>query len=537
MTAQEYLKEHNINEKTVQQFNITYDENYLNIPIKDENGELLYIKPRNLNYIKDGEEPKYKNPLNSHATLFNYHMVKDSPNILLCEGELDAMRLTQSGIPVTTSTGGASTFLPEWAEYFKGKNVWLCFDNDKAGNVGTRKALAYIPHAKVVTLPEDVKDICEFFYKGHTKKEFAQLLKMAVTKEEWELINIPEDFQLIKDTELTEMEFPEQDWLIKDILYSEGFCFIYGAEGTGKSYIALSIAKAVAIGKNWLDKFEVPKPTNVLILDKENPQSMQQQRSKGLGDISPNLFYLKCPEKFQLADNKGSLSQFAQTLSTIVERENIQLIVIDSFVDLMVGNESSSGDTQLFFNALRELYPHKAFLVLHHENKPSQGLFRNDSQRLRGSSNINAQTFTMFRLETVAKSKTELTLRQTKARNSLKLDKFMIRMDVERNENSDTYVSGFTYMGEVEEQSEDKQEEAEELIKEIITNSGKNQTSRKYLLDCASGAGISQRTIDRVLKDLVSNNIVRKYRVGKELTLSLNDPIVMMDEMDGGLFS
>lgn len=535
MTAQEYLDSHGITEETVKRFELSFDADYIHIPVKDENGTTIFTKSRNLNF-PNNDEPKYKNSQGSHATLFNLHMVKDAPSIVLCEGEIDTMRLIQEGIPSISSTGGASTFPEEWGAIFAGKTVWLCLDSDEAGQVGTSKILEYIPHAKVVALP--VKDVCDFF-QDHTKKDFLKLLKNAQTALEWEASHMPEDYKLVRDTELVAMEFPEESWLISNILYSEGFCFLYGAEGTGKSFIALSIAKAVATGTNWLDQFNVPEAQKVLVLDKENPLSMLKRRSEGLGSITDNIFYLMYPEKFSLADGKGGASEFAEALSLLVKKEDIKLIIIDSFVDLMVGNESSSGDTQVFFSALRTLFPQVAFLVLHHENKPSQGLFRNDSQRLRGSSNINAQTFTMFRLEQMQNAHTDLTLKQTKARDSVKLDKFMIRMLTDEDEKGKPIVTGFEYVGEIfEGAGGDKKEEAESLIKEAIAQTFGNEISKQDLIDQISSAGVSRRTIERVLSELAESGAVKKFKKTgkKEAFYELSEPIVTDGSDEGGLF-
>ena len=44
-------------------------------------------------------------------------------------------------------------------------------------------------------------------------------------------------FGCITADELRAIEFPPEQWLVNNVIYSEGFCFIYGAEGTGKSFI------------------------------------------------------------------------------------------------------------------------------------------------------------------------------------------------------------------------------------------------------------------------------------------------------------
>ena len=536
MTAQEYLAQHGITEETVKQFNLTSDKNYLHIPVKNEEGKLLFTKSRNLNYKEGSTEPKYKNQTNSHATLFNWHAVKSSPNILLTEGELDCMRLVQSGIPATSSTGGSQTFLPEWAGLFKEKNVWIVFDTDRAGKEGTRAILAQIPHARVVTLPRDVKDVCEFFYKGHTQKEFVNLIQLALNKQEWEIVNLPEEFTILSAKDFEEMEEDKTPWLIENVLYPEGFCFIYGTEGTGKSFITMDMAKAVATGAPWLSHFKTTK-TNILFLDKENPQSIIKKRIAGLGINStdtPNIYWLKYPEKFSLADSKGGYSAFAQALINVVSDKKIGLIIFDSFVDFMVGNESSSGDTQQFFDAIRELYAKIAYITIHHENKPAQGVPRSDSQKLRGSTNINAQTVTMFRLEAVAKSNTEMTLKQTKNRDAPKINKFMIKMNIQVNEDQSTVVTGFDYVGDVEDLNEEKNEEAKESIVEIL-NSNNGLYNRKGLIELLNGQGISERTTERAIKGMFDEKIISKIRKGKEIIIVLNRPIVENNDFDGGL--
>lgn len=515
MTAKEYLEQHNILDSTLEEFGITYDDNYINIPIKDEQGEDAFIKSRNLLSTKENKEPKYKNESGSHATLFNYYINKDEKGIVICEGEFDCIRLHQDGIPSVTSTSGSGTFDDNWIPLLENKEIYICYDNDDAGKKGIRNLLNIFPKARVIPLPQENKDVCEFFYSGKTKKDFIQLMRNAHTKTEWEAINRPQEYNVLSAKDYAEKEITEKAWLIKNVLYSEGFCFIYGAEGTGKSLIALDIVKSLANGTDWLNKFPVTGKYNVLILDKENPHGMIKKRLAGMGIENDNVFWLEYPEKFQLSDGKGGYSEFARTVSQIIEEKNISLIVIDSFVDFMVGSESSSTDTQDFFNSIRELYPRIAYLGLHHENKPSQGVFRNDSQRLRGSSNISAQLFTAFRLEPIAKSKTDITLKQVKARDSQKMDKFMVRMMVERLDNEETIVTGFEYLGDVEELPDDsKSGEVQALIEEMLSSSP--SVSKKQIIEFVEGKGISEKTAQRTIKKMLEEGSMNEFKKGKE---------------------
>jgi 5S rRNA maturation endonuclease (ribonuclease M5) len=539
MTAPEYLKQHGISQETIDKFGLTWDANYLNIPVFDEEGNESFIKSRNLHHEEDPTQPKYKNSAGSHATLFNFHAVRDKPNIVLCEGEIDCMRLIQEGIPSVSSTGGSQTFPEEWKTLLKDKQLWIAYDSDTAGKEGTRKLLETFPQAKAINLP--VKDICEYFATGVTRKEFVGLVNTAQTRQEWLTTNTPEDYSLMSIKDYEDLEVATKPWLIDGVLYSEGFCFIYGAEGSGKSLVTLSMAHAVATGTPWLNHFPTTK-ANVLFLDKENPQSIIKRRIAGFGITSKetnNMFWLKYPEKFQIGSEKGGYSDFALALVNTIANKKIGLIVFDSFIDFMVGNESASGDTQRFFDAIKELYPQVSYLTIQHENKPSQGLFRSDSQRVRGSSNINAQAITMFRLEPVAKSHTELTLKQTKARDTEKLDKFMIRMNIKMDKDEKTAVSGFTYLGICEEQDgEDRGTETENLIMEMLNANGFHSVSRKEVLEMTEAKGITERTVDRTIKELVEDKIINRILKGRESWYVLIKPIVMKspeEVFDGGL--
>ena len=359
---------------------------------------------------------------------------------------------------------------------------------------------------------------------------------------EWRAENLPDEFKLIDGDTISEMTVAKVPHLITQVLPESGFTVIYGAEGIGKSLVALSMALAVAKGEDWLGVFKVPKKANVLYLDKENVMSTIVSRVRAMGKAPKNMYWLKSPEQFQLNDAKGGLSEFALALTTLVEEKKIKLIIVDSFVDLMVGNESSSQDTQLFFTALRQLFPDIAVVVLHHENKPAQGTYRTAAQRVRGSTNINAQATVMFRIEGVAKSKTEITMQQTKNRNSQKMDKFMLRMTISLDPNNkdgekETIVTGFEYMGIVADSVGDsKTEEAEELITDALAEATFSAMARKDLLDIIGASGISQRTIDATLKSMEEDETIKKFKKGRDVWFSLCSPIVRNNGPEGGMF-
>jgi DNA primase len=156
----------------------------ITIPIYNRQGEVTFFR-----LAKDPADerpaPKMISSPGSTVELYGWDEVLKRPGqIIICEGEFDRLVLAARGFPAVTSTGGASTFRPEWARELRNiDEVYICFDRDSAGATGAQVAALMIPHAKVVELPEEVGeggDITDFFVRlGGSREDFLQLLQSA----------------------------------------------------------------------------------------------------------------------------------------------------------------------------------------------------------------------------------------------------------------------------------------------------------------------------------------------------------------------
>ncbi|KKR24174.1 MAG: Phage/plasmid primase, partial [Candidatus Daviesbacteria bacterium GW2011_GWB1_39_5] len=103
---------------------------------------------------------------------------------ILTEGELDTLTLESIDIPAVTA-GGVTSFKQELASYFKGKKVFVCFDNDKAGKGAAEKVAQVLLEAQAEVLIIDIpemeagKDIGDYFHLKHTKDDFLLLVNKA----------------------------------------------------------------------------------------------------------------------------------------------------------------------------------------------------------------------------------------------------------------------------------------------------------------------------------------------------------------------
>lgn len=145
----------------------------LEIPVFDEKRYHIFNKSRRDPLATEGA--KYLYPKGTSSRLFNIQLVAKASRVIVCEGELDAVLLYGHGFIAVSSTGGAGTFLPEWAELLRGKEVIICYDTDKAGMSGALRVQEMIPWAKIASLPNasgKVKDVTDYCMQA--RKSVAQ---------------------------------------------------------------------------------------------------------------------------------------------------------------------------------------------------------------------------------------------------------------------------------------------------------------------------------------------------------------------------
>lgn len=167
----------------------------------DEKGAYLYSKVRVkckkgkrfiFGYI-EGDDFVTSMPHDIEPVLYNLKRVrwaiKRRRTIYICEGEKDVDTMTKHKLPATTS-GGANTWKPEFARYFKGAKVVILADNDPAGLNYAREiqlSLQSWAHKTIIVTPsdEDKGDITDFFEAGGTKEELLDMVAEESAKGNW----------------------------------------------------------------------------------------------------------------------------------------------------------------------------------------------------------------------------------------------------------------------------------------------------------------------------------------------------------------
>lgn len=171
---------------TVQMYKLGWEEGHYTIPIYDSRGLLLNIRKYTPN-PKNGRRKMWGVKGHNLPKLYPVQVLKQN-EIILCEGEFDALITNQFGFPALTRTSSAGSWRAQWSHLFKNKTVYLCHDCDlagQAGNIKVGRALRRYADVRVLRLPYPVeakhgKDLTDWWLEHDGDKEaFNRLLEEA----------------------------------------------------------------------------------------------------------------------------------------------------------------------------------------------------------------------------------------------------------------------------------------------------------------------------------------------------------------------
>jgi KaiC/GvpD/RAD55 family RecA-like ATPase len=227
-------------------------------------------------------------------------------------------------------------------------------------------------------------------------------------------------YNFIKLDELFDQSL-EVDWLVEDIIPNNSIGMIYGASGSGKSHIVLSMAAMIASGLPWFDADT--KQGNVLVMAGE-----------GLSGISRRLKAIEKEHQIKIDRDKLHVSNRAIGLDTdsgykLVEQAiqelgvTPQLIFIDTLSrHLMNSEENSNDDMARFIIRLEEIrIKHNCTVVLVHHTGKGEG------HSARGASALEANVDFNFKVSGEGKKCTFTCKKMKDADDAIPIKNFEIR--------------------------------------------------------------------------------------------------------------
>ena len=246
----------------------------------DINGKALNVKHHK---SKTGEKP-FSIPGYGACRIYPLNLLKDYNRdlpLIFCEGEKDVITLLSYGLQAVTSTTGAENYPKDLTPLKRFKTIYVLYDNDKAGTVGSAKLGKALkqqsPESKIIISGWENKpekwDISDHFQQSKDLNDiydkFDEFDKILSSGKEFELPKPkPRGYNLMTIDNFSKSNYKKPVPIVDEILTENGYGTIAGTDGVGKSFLALQFAISTSLGVPFLD-YKTTRPYKVLFIQFE----------------------------------------------------------------------------------------------------------------------------------------------------------------------------------------------------------------------------------------------------------------------------
>jgi RecA-family ATPase len=168
--------------------------------------------------------------------------------------------------------------------------------------------------------------------------------------------------KIIDPADWEDVPVPEREWTVPDYIPHNAVTLLSGDGGQGKSLLALQLAVARALAKDWIGL--LPEPGRTLVLSAEDDSDEMHRRlddiRKFYGASWTDLADIRLidlvgddPLLAVLAKGKIEPSPAYEALNDLVAKFKPSLVILDVSADLFPGDESDRAHVRQFINLLK----------------------------------------------------------------------------------------------------------------------------------------------------------------------------------------
>lgn len=188
----DFLRSRHLNDDTIKAFKIGEQlrggKAYCVFPFILANGDLVNVKYRNVDDKKDQRQEKDAAPC-----LMGWHLINpNARQVIICEGEIDAMSIHQCGLPALSVNQGAGNHQwieTDWNRLDQFDDILVCFDNDEPGDKGAEEVIRRLGIERCRRMRVGAKDANQWLQEGAEHADFWHSIQEARSIDPEELRN------------------------------------------------------------------------------------------------------------------------------------------------------------------------------------------------------------------------------------------------------------------------------------------------------------------------------------------------------------
>jgi len=380
-------------------------------PYEDQDGNLLYevVRYSNKDFRQrrpDGNGSHIWKLDGVSRVPFRLPAVIQKDEIVIVEGEKDALNLEKLGFTATCNPCGACNWRAEFNQYFRGKVVAVIPDNDEPGKKHAQTVAEHLygeaKSVKIVQLPDlpEHGDASDFIEHYHEPSEAARALSNLIERApEWHPSRA-----FVSAGELLKMSFQHETPVIgRGILPAKAGMIIAGESGVGKSLFRTELAIHLATGVDaW--GLEIPEPRRVLVIQSENTYEAEQCRlSKMLRGLGIESYTWKDQDHLVFVDPSARIDltqkQDIEWVLRLIQETDSDVVIWDPLTNLHSVNENENGPMRRVLNSITEIGRETGAtsIVIDHYGKPNET--HGSRHRTRGASSKKDWADTLIGIE------------------------------------------------------------------------------------------------------------------------------------------
>lgn len=296
--------------------------------------------PKNVKFrsLPDADKREFHRIEGCPTVLFNPDAIKKHQEIILCEGEPDAIALWSHGFENVVATTAGAGHLPAEAIDALGtkKKVYIAYDTDYEGKIGAAKAARRIGIDRCYALNLPSKDVNEFLIAGGTAEEFAKLLKEARRFDVEHVKSLADAVDLLEEELFLSQgqaglvpPWPEVARITGDFEAGD-LIVMSGKPGTGKTTFAMNILYSLA---------RLKKPGLLFCLEMRPARIVRKVISYHRGisqqSITPEILagargdFAETPLYLGYISKKPTPKDVFETIRQAVRRYDVGIVVFD----------------------------------------------------------------------------------------------------------------------------------------------------------------------------------------------------------------